>query len=98
MTNSSTSNCRSLRVFLTAMAAAKLVGLCAKLDPLREHRIITVPLHEIGSAHESAVFRCSPVIVPEVEIDEVDGLREWRGVQHTLLPERRNEIGRLLDL
>jgi len=37
-----------------------------------------MPLHEIGASHESAVFAGASVVVPEIEIDEVDGLGEWR--------------------
>lgn len=35
-----------------------------------------MPLHKIGSSHKCAVFAGSPVIVPEIEVHKIRGLRE----------------------
>jgi hypothetical protein len=37
-----------------------------------------VPLNEVGATHERAVLRRAAVVVPQIEIDEVDRLRERR--------------------
>src|SRR5665213_4060661 len=81
-----------------AMDAAELVGLRAELDGLREHRVGAVPLHEIGAAHERTVFRRAAVVVPEIEIDEIDWRREWRAGQDAVLPKRGHDVRRGLDL
>src|SRR6185369_17235367 len=35
-----------------------------------------MPLHEVGAAHERPMLRCAAVVVPEIEIGEVDSMRE----------------------
>jgi len=47
-----------------------------------------VPLHEIRAAHERAVLRRPPVVVPEVEVHEVDAIREWLARQRALAAQR----------
>src|SRR3954466_1651401 len=96
--NSSTSNCRSRSACLTSMTPAQLVGLRAELHRSCQHRVVAVPLHEIGASHEGAVLRGAAVVVPQIEVDEIDRLRERRGVQQTVLLERRDDVGRVLYL
>jgi len=37
-----------------------------------------VPLHEVGSAHERAVFAGTSVVVPQIEIHKINLLRKRR--------------------
>src|SRR5262249_19017971 len=36
-----------------------------------------MPLHEIRTAHEGAVLGRASVVVPEIEVDKVNGIRKW---------------------
>ena len=49
-----------------------------EFDSLRKQFVVPMPLHKIGAAHERAVLRCAAVVVPEIEVGEVDGVRKWR--------------------
>src|SRR5262245_27844358 len=89
-TNSSTSS------WLPAMPASKLVGLRSELHRPREHRVVAVPLDEVGAAHERAVLRRAAVVVPEIEIDEVDRLAERRRRQRALFAQRGHQAPGLL--
>jgi|CZKL01.1.fsa_nt_gi hypothetical protein len=44
-----------------------------------------MPLHKVGAAHEGTVLRCTAIVVPEVEVGEVDGVREWRSGEKPVL-------------
>ena len=37
-----------------------------------------MPLHEVGAAHERSVLAGASVVMPEIEVDEVDRAGEWR--------------------
>ena len=56
-----------------------------QLDRFLQHRIVAVPLHEVGASHECAVFAGASVVVPEIEVDKVDGLGEGRAGEHPVL-------------
>ena len=58
-----------------------------KVDHLSQHRIVSVPLHEVCSAHKSAVLRRPAIVMPEVEIDEVYAIRERSAGKNPLMPE-----------
>ncbi len=81
-----------------AMLPPQFVGLRAQLTRARQHRVVAMPLHEVGAAHERAVLRRPAVVVPEIEVDEVDRRRERRGRQHAVLPQRRHDVRRRLHL
>ena len=59
-----------------------------QLHRARQHRIVAVPLDEVGAAHEGAVLRGPAVVVPQIEIDEIDRLRERRSRQQAVLAQR----------
>src|SRR5215472_19151261 len=49
-----------------------------QLHGFPQHGIVAMPLHEIRTAHECAVFGRTSVIVPEIKVDEVNRMRKWR--------------------
>ena len=51
-----------------------------------------MPLHEIRAAHEGAVFAGASVIVPEIEVGEVDGMREGRSGQCAVLVQTIHDV------
>ena len=74
-TNSST-HVRGRRSQLFSIVLAELGGLFLELDHVLEDRVVAVPLHIVGPAHERGVLRGAAVIMPEVEIGELDRLAE----------------------
>src|ERR1700674_3457220 len=75
-----------------AMQSSQFRGLCSELDGLGQHRVVPVPLHEISAAHEGSVFCRAAVVVPEVEVHEVDRLREWWRSEHAILSELADQL------
>src|SRR6185437_17148957 len=53
-------------------------GLLLDFDCVLEDRIVAVPLGEVLTAHEGAVLGRAPVVVPQIEVEEIDRLREER--------------------
>ena len=43
-----------------------------------------MPLYEVCASHEGAVFGGATIVVPKVEIDEVNGLRERWALEQAL--------------
>ena len=64
--------------YLCAMLPPQFVGIVLQLDGLLQQSIVAVPLHKIGAAHEGAVLAGAAVVVPQIEVGEVDGVRERR--------------------
>src|ERR1700733_6848729 len=75
-----------------AMFFPKLRGHRLQLHRLLHHGVVAVPLHEIGPSHERAVLTGSPVVVPQVEIDKIDGLRKRRPGEHAFLAQPIHQI------
>src|SRR6478736_5567202 len=65
-------------LLLPGMTSPQLVGHRFELRGLAQHGIVSMPLHKIRPAHERAVFRRASVVMPEIEIDKIDRLRERR--------------------
>src|SRR6185503_5572000 len=62
------------------MLPPQLVGIMLQLSLLQQQFVVAVPLDEIGATHEGAMFAGAPVIVPQVEVGEIDGMGEgWTG-------------------
>src|SRR3954469_19771157 len=59
------------RLGTRAMGLPQFVGLGLQLDAVLEHRVVAVPLHEVGPTHERPVFGGAAVVVPQVEVQEV---------------------------
>jgi hypothetical protein len=55
-----------------SMAAPQFVRLSPELHRAHEHRVVAMPLDEVGAAHERAVLRGAAIVMPEIEEDEVD--------------------------
>ena len=79
------------------MLLSQFLRLAPDFDQVLQDGIIAVPLHKIRAAHEGAVFGGAPVVVPEVEIVELDrllkgvawsGSPSWRSPSMMALPER----------
>src|SRR5271169_2269074 len=94
MTNASTRNqgCSHHELLFSAMASPKFVGHRLQLYLLFQHGIVSVPLHEVGAAHEGSVFGGAAIVVPQIEIQEVDRLREWRTVQQAFVTQAIDQI------
>ena len=58
------------------MDPPQLLGLRFEFDGVLEDRVIAVPLREILSAHEGTVLGRAAVVVPQIEVEEVDRVRE----------------------
>src|SRR4051794_14126392 len=85
MTNaSSQSEGSRYQLFGPGMCPPQLLGLRPELDGVFEDRVVAVPLGEVLSAHEGPVLGGPPVVVPEVEVEEVDRVRE-RGAGYHLV-------------
>src|ERR1043166_1988870 len=86
--NASTQACGSAhqRSFASAMLSPQFLRHRLHLHHALQHGIVSVPLNEIGASHERAMLAGAPVVVPEVEVNEVDGLREWRSAEGAVFP------------
>src|SRR3954452_7164542 len=69
-------------LFGFGMDPPQFLGLRLEFDGVLEHRVIAVPLGEILSAHEGPVLGGAPVIVPEIEVEKINGVRERRTGYH----------------
>src|SRR5579864_210693 len=67
----------------TAMSSPQLRSHGLQFHGLLQHRVVAVPLHEIRTAHECAMFAGTPVIMPQIEIYKIDRLREGRTGEHS---------------
>src|SRR5579859_1591452 len=80
---------QSLRL---AMLSLEFGGQGAEFNRFLEHRIVAVPLDEVGTAHERAVLAGAAVIVPKIEIDEVNRLRERRATQCAVFAQTIDQV------
>src|SRR4051794_13948278 len=69
------------RELLLAMGPPHFLGHRLDLDGVLQHGVVAVPLGEVLAAHERPVLGGPPVVVPQVEVIEVDGLLERFGAQ-----------------
>src|SRR5438105_14255879 len=82
-TNSSSHTRQSLyQLFLATMLSPQLVGHRRNLLAVFQQRIVAMPLHEVGAAHEGAMIGGAALIVPQVEVNEVNRLLEGSGGEH----------------
>src|SRR5437763_9036327 len=87
-TNSSThSRGRRYHLLRLAMIPPKLLRHRLEIDHVRQHRVVAVPLDEVGAAHEGAVLGGPAVVVPQVEVLEVDRVLERLVGQQALLAQ-----------
>src|SRR5581483_274439 len=94
MTNISTQICgrahqRSLSL---AMLSPERGGHGLKFDGLLQHGIVPVPLHEVGASHERSLFAGAPVVMPEIEVNEIDRLREGRTGKRPIFSQAVHQI------
>src|SRR4051812_13177837 len=87
MTNASTQICGRAhqRSFSLTMLSPEFGSHGFKFNRLLQHGIVSVPLHEIGASHERAMFAGATVVVPQIEVHEIDGLGEGRTGQRSVL-------------
>src|SRR3569833_3939751 len=69
---SATMRCTPGSMLFFAMLSPQFVGLVLQFRVLQQQLVVTVPLHEVCPAHERAVLACTPVIVPQGVVGEVD--------------------------
>src|SRR3954468_246840 len=88
MTNASIHICGRAhqRSFSLAMLSPERGGHRLQFDCLLQHGIVPVPLHEIGASHKGPVFAGPSVVMPQVEVHEIDGMGEWRTAERTVFP------------
>src|SRR5215467_3159254 len=95
---SSQSRWSRYHLLVLAMCPPHFLGHCPDLDGVREDRVVAVPLGEVLAAHEGAVLGGPAVIVPQVEVAEVDRLRERRRRQNAVLAQAGHDVRGGLDL
>src|SRR3954462_3326065 len=81
------------RLLVLAMGPPQFVGQRPQFHRVLEDRVVAVPLGEVGPAHEGGVLGGAAVVVPQVEVQEVDRVRERRALQHAVLAQPRDNIG-----
>ncbi len=74
------------------MLPPQLVRLVLELDGLREQLEIAVPLHKIRSPHERSVLAGAAVVVPHVEVSEIDGMRKRRPGKRAILVQSIDDV------
>src|SRR5579885_2694232 len=92
-TKPSTHSRGSRNQLLLAMPPPQLGGLGLDLDGMLQHGVVAVPLHEVRSAHEGPMLGGAAVVVPQVEVGEVDGLRERLLAEQPLLAQAFEDVG-----
>src|SRR5947209_18174341 len=61
---------------LLAMCPPHLLGQGPDLHGVAQDRVVAVPLHEVGPTHERPVLGRPPIVVPPVDVGEVNGRLE----------------------
>lgn len=56
-----------------------------------------MPLDKIRAAHKGSVLAGSSVVVPQIEVHKIDGLRKWRTGQHAIFAKVGNNLLRGLN-
>jgi hypothetical protein len=107
VTNSSTQSCGSCAQrrrgsvtiseceessLLMRMFSPQFVGIVLKFNGLREQLVIAVPLDKVGSAHEGAVLAGAAVVVPQIEVGKVDGMRERRPGERAVFVQAVHDV------
>src|SRR5215471_5608140 len=85
--NASSQTRGSRRQLFLSMGTPQFPSHGFELDRVLEDRVVAVPLHEIGTPHERAMLRRAPVVMPEVEVMEVDRVLEGLSDQRAFLAE-----------
>src|SRR6185369_10043927 len=97
--NNSTHICGSSHQRLAAVSMSapqgRRIGL--QLHHLLQHRIVAVPLHEVSSAHESAMLAGASIVMPEIEVHEIDWLREGWSTHSAIFTEAGDQVLSVLD-
>src|SRR5215469_3916194 len=75
-----------------AMLPPKLGGHGLELDCFLQHGIVAMPLHKVGASHKGAVLAGASVVVPEIEINEIDRVRERRAAERAVFAQGFNQI------
>ena len=57
-----------------------------------EQAVVAVPLNEVGAAHEGSMLAGAAVVVPEVEVGEVDGVGEGRAGERAVLVQAVDDV------
>ncbi len=89
----SAAHCASRRgLLVSAMGPPQLFGVVLQLDGLLQQAVVAVPLDEVGAAHEGCVLAGAAVVVPEVEVGEVDGVGEGRSGERAVLVQAVDDV------
>jgi hypothetical protein len=56
-----------------------------EFDGLRQQLVIAMPLYKVGATHKGTVLRCSAIVVPQIEVSEIDWVGEGRPGQSPIL-------------
>src|SRR6516162_7258079 len=83
-------------LFALGMVPPQFLGLRLEFNGVLEDRVVAVPLGEVLSAHERPVLGGAPIVMPEIEVDKIDRVRERRTGYHLLGAQALvNLLGRL---
>src|SRR5690349_19171703 len=92
MNNSSQRSWRRYQRRSLAMLPPHLGCHAAHLCRVLQQRVVAMPLHEVGAAHEGAVLGRAPVVMPQIEIREVNRRGEWLARQHAVLAQSLDDL------
>ena len=65
-----------------------------QFDGFGKQLVVPVPLNKVRSTHESAVLAGAAVIVPQIEVSEIDGLGKWWSSQCAVLMQPIHDVFR----
>src|SRR5579872_1518380 len=68
--------CNRRSSLFVGMLPPQFVGLLLEFDSLRKQLVIPVPLNKIRASHKRSVLRGAAIVVPEIEVSEVNGMCE----------------------
>src|SRR5262244_3733707 len=69
-------------LFGLGMAPPQFLSPRVELNRVLEDRVVAVPLGEVLSAHKGPMLGGAPVVVPEIEVEKIDRVRERRTADH----------------
>src|SRR6516164_5522420 len=77
------------RNHLTAGCMGFAHGICFAADfyEMLQNRVVAMPLNEVRAAHERAMLGRASIIVPEIEVLELDGVLEWVPLKDAFLAQ-----------
>src|SRR5579872_7360050 len=76
---------RECSTLARTMHPPQLDCIVLQLDRLLQQSVVAVPLHKVGAAHEGTMLARAAIVVPEVEVREIDWIGERRSRNDSVL-------------